>query len=339
MLAAPELEDDERFDEEWRGVAAESGYRALLAVPVEAPRTDEGALVLVFFAEERRFADDDLELARNLAGAARGALERSELFEAERRARALAQQLAAHGPLLATELDPAAVLDEVVQQAPALLDADAAAIRVLDGDELVVAAGRGDETQDVLDSRVPSTARLAGDAVQSRAPVARRRTPATTSGCCRPTRCSPRATPPSSAVPLVGPEGAVHGRALRLLPQPRAWREEEIEALAAFAGNAVRRALERRALPARRAREGAQRRDPLQHRRRHRRRRPRGQRRALERGRGGDHRRSRRTTRSAGRRATCCSASSSPARTRRPASGSSRSGAAARRSGSRSPRR
>jgi len=102
---------------------------ALLAVPVESPRSEEGALVLVFFDEERRFTDDDLELARNLAGAARGALERSELFEAERRSRALAQQLARTGSRLATELDPAAVLDEVVQQAPMLLDADAAVIR------------------------------------------------------------------------------------------------------------------------------------------------------------------------------------------------------------------
>src|SRR5205814_114309 len=78
-------------------------------------------LVLVFFSEGRTFADEDLELARNLAGAARGALERAELFEAERSARALSQQLARTGGLLATELDPAAVLDEVVQQAPRLV--------------------------------------------------------------------------------------------------------------------------------------------------------------------------------------------------------------------------
>src|SRR6185503_75626 len=172
VLAAPRIEDDERFDEEWRNIARESGYRSLLAVPVEAPRTEECALVLVFFAEERRFADDDLELARNLAGAARGALERSELFEVERRARALAQQLARTGTQLATELDPAAVLEEVVRQAPKLLHADAAVIRLLAGDELVAEAGTGEEAQELLGSRVASTARLAGDAVQSRAPVA-----------------------------------------------------------------------------------------------------------------------------------------------------------------------
>ncbi|MFL5920920.1 MAG: GAF domain-containing protein [Gaiellaceae bacterium] len=237
VLAAANLADDDRFDDEWRSATHESGYSGLLAVPVEAPRSEEGALVLVFFPEERRFTDDDLELARNLAGAARGALERSELFEAERRARALAQQLARTGTLLATELDPGAVLDQVVGHAPALLDADAAVIRLLEGDELVAAAGVGDETGGVLGSRMPSTARLAGDAVQSRSAVA---VPDS-----RDDQRLLQADPMLAAgyascvaVPLVGTEGSVHGVLSVYCRTPRAWREEEVEALAAFAGNA-----------------------------------------------------------------------------------------------------
>jgi PAS domain S-box-containing protein len=236
VLAAPRLADDERFDDEWRSVTLESGYRSLLAVPVEAPGT-EGALVLVFFPEERRFADDDLELARNLAGAARGALERSELFEAERRSRALAQELARTGTLLATELDPAALLDEVARHAPELLEADAAVVRLLEGDELVGAAAVGHEVASVLDSRVASTARLAGDAVQSRSPVA--------VPDARDDQRLLQADPMLAAgyascvaVPLVAPEGAVHGVLSVYCRAPRAWREEEVGALAAFAGNA-----------------------------------------------------------------------------------------------------
>jgi len=237
VLAAPSLEVDERFDEVWRSVAHESGYRSLLAVPVDVPRTEEGALVLVFFPDERRFADDDLELARNLAGAARGALERSELFEAERRTRALAQQLARTGALLATELDPATLLDDVVRQAPMLLDADAGVIRVLEGDELVAEAAVGDEAVSVLESRVASTARLAGDAVQSRSPVA--------ISDAREDQRLLQADPMLAAgyascvaVPLVGAEGGVHGVLSVYCRPPRVWREEEVEALAAFAGNA-----------------------------------------------------------------------------------------------------
>jgi PAS domain S-box-containing protein len=238
VLAASRLADDDRFDAAWRDVARECGYGSLLAVPVEAPRSEEeeGALVLVFFVEERRFADDDLELARNLAGAARGALERSELFEAERRSRALAQQLARTGGLLATELDPAAVLDEVVRQAPALLDADAAAVRLLEGDELVAAAVTGDTAMTALGSRVPSTARLAGDAVQSRTPVA--------VADARADQRLLQADPVLAAgyagylgVPLGSPDGVVYGVLSVYTREPRSWREEEIEALAAFAGN------------------------------------------------------------------------------------------------------
>ncbi len=236
VLAAPRLSDDDRFDEGWRQVTRECGYGSLLAVPVEAPRSEQGALVLVFFVEERRIADDDLELARNLAGAARGALERSELFEAERRSRALAQQLARTGGLLATELDPAALLDEVVCQAPTLLDADAAVVRVLERDELAAVAVTGEGLATVIDSRVPSTARLAGDAVQSRAPVA--------VPDARDDQRLLQADPVLAAgyagylgVPLVGPEGTVYGVLSVYTTDPRPWREEEVEALAAFAGN------------------------------------------------------------------------------------------------------
>jgi PAS domain S-box-containing protein len=236
VLAAPSLADDDRFDEQWRRIADECGYRSLLAAPVETPRSEEGGLVLVFFSEERRFADDDLELARNLTGAARGALERSELFEAERRSRALAQQLARTSSLLAPELDPAVVLDEVVRRAPELLSADAAVLRLLEGDELVVGAASGGLDQVALETRLPSTARLAGDAVQSRAPVA--------VPDARDDQRLLQADPVLAAgyagyagVPLVGPEGTVHGVLSVYTADPRQWAEEEIETLVAFAGN------------------------------------------------------------------------------------------------------
>ena len=188
----------------------ECGYTSLLAAPVETPRSEEGALVLVFFAEEHRFADDDLELARNLTGAARGALERSTLFEAERRQRALAQELARTSSLLAPELDPATVLEEIVQRAPELLGADAAILRLLEGDELVVGAAGGEAAADALETRLASTARLAGDAVQSRAAVA--------VPDARDDQRLLQADPMLAAgyagylgAPLVGPEGTVHG--------------------------------------------------------------------------------------------------------------------------------
>jgi PAS domain S-box-containing protein len=234
VLAAARLEDDDRFDERWRQIADECGYRSLLAAPVETPRLEESGLVLVFFAEERRFADDDLELARNLTAAARGALERSELFEAERRSRALAQQLAETTRILTPELDPAVVLDEVAQRAPELLSADAAVLRLLEADELVLGAASGVSDEAALEPRLPSTVRLAGDAVQSRGPVAvtdarddqrlLQADPVLAAGYAG-----------YAAAPLVGPEGTVHGVLSVYTEEPRRWADEEIEALVNFA--------------------------------------------------------------------------------------------------------
>src|SRR5262249_3399449 len=171
VIAAPNVADDDRFEPQWRGMAAKAGYGAVLAVPVEAPGGRNG-LAVVFFEGRRRFSDYDLELAQNLAGTARGALERSELYESERRARALAQQLARTGTLLTTELDPAAVLDEIVAQAPALLGTDAAVVRLLEDDELVVSAAGGEFPDDLLESRSPATGWAAADAIQTGTPVA-----------------------------------------------------------------------------------------------------------------------------------------------------------------------
>ena len=236
VLAAASLAGDDRFHSEWKELARHAGYDALLAVPLETARGEGCGLVLVFFASARPFTDDDLELARQLAHAARGALERSELYEAERNARALAQQLARTGSLLATELDPEAVLEEVVQRAPSLLGADACAIRVLEGDELVITAASGDGTDDLLGDRAPASGWLSGDVYQSRTPVA-----------VANAREDDRYLDADAVlafgyraylgVPLIGPEGTSHGVLALYATHPRTWRAEEIEALLALAAN------------------------------------------------------------------------------------------------------
>jgi two-component system phosphate regulon sensor histidine kinase PhoR len=234
LLSASSLADDDRFGRSWRRL---SGVRSLLAIPVDPPRREAGGLVVVFFAEQRSFSADDLELGRRLAGAARGGLERSELYESERTSRALSQQLARMGGLLATELDPAAILDEVADQAPALLGADACAIQLVEGDELVISAVGGKTAPSAVGWRLPATARPAGDVVQARVPVV-------FSDAAEDGRLlvdDPVLAAGHSAylgVPLVGLEGGFQGVLAVYSERPRVWREEEIEALAALAGNA-----------------------------------------------------------------------------------------------------
>jgi PAS domain S-box-containing protein len=236
ILVSSSITDDERLLPDLRAAAAASRYLSLISVPVEAPRDAGRGLVLIFFAEERSFSDDDLELARHLADATRGALERSELFEAERGARALAQQLTRTGRLLTSELDPAVVLDEVVQQAPALVNAEAGAFRLLDGEELVVTAADGEGAQDALGSRSPAAGWLSGDVLQSGAPVAL----AQAGDDERFRGLDPMLRAGHAAflgVPVGGAEGETLGVLAVYASLPREWREEEIEALLAVAAS------------------------------------------------------------------------------------------------------
>jgi PAS domain S-box-containing protein len=235
-LASPDITRDDRFEPSWQKQAKAAGYRALLAVPAASPRTELSGLVVVFFADEREFTDEDLELARHLGDAARGALERSELFEAERTARALSQQLARTGGVLATELDPAAVLEEVVQQAPSLLEADACAVRTLEEDELVVSAASGEGAEEAVGSRESATSRLSGDVFQSRSPLAVEDV-TTDERLVGADAILLAGYAAYLGVPLSGPEGTLTGVLSVYARKPRQWRPEEIEALLALAGN------------------------------------------------------------------------------------------------------
>ena len=237
VIAAPALAQDERLPQSWRDAAARAGFASLLSVPVVSPRDGAGGLVAIFFDEARTFSDDDLELAQHLAGAVRGALERSELYEAERGARSLAQQLARTGRLLSRELDPEAILDEVVSQAQDLLQADGCAIRLLDSGELVVGAASGLGASAAIGSRGSAEAWLSGDVVQSRSPVALEDAGAD----ARLRELDPMLAAGNTGflgVPLGGNDRSLGGVLSVYSTRARVWREEEIDALLALAASA-----------------------------------------------------------------------------------------------------
>jgi two-component system, OmpR family, phosphate regulon sensor histidine kinase PhoR len=233
ILASTALARDDRFAEDVRRLLTSEGYRSLLSVPVAGAHGTTNAVV-VLFRDERTFSDNDLALARHLTGAARGALERAELFEGERRARTFSQRLAHIGGLLATKLDPAAAFAEVVHEAPELLDADAAVVRVLENDELVVRAAWGPGTEGLRNMRASSAAGVVGVAAQSRAPLAvsdasetprfGREDPLLGNGM---TACV--------AVPMIAHGGVLRGVLAVYDRGVRAWRDDEVQALLALA--------------------------------------------------------------------------------------------------------
>jgi len=231
VVAAADVERDGRFDDVWRAAP----FASLLAIPVGA---EPPALVVVFFEERRQFAQDDLELARQLAGAARGALDRARMFEAERSARSLSQQLARAGGLFATELDPAAVGEAILGEALALLHPDAAALALLDGDELLFSAAAGEGADEAIGARASAAGWAGGDVVQSRAPVAHADVSAD------PALAEADALLAFGhraylGVPLLGGLDAPLQGVLSVYSRaPRGWRDEEIQALALLAANA-----------------------------------------------------------------------------------------------------
>ena len=232
VLAAASVAGDERFGPEWQ----RSPIASLLAVPVSE---GAGGLLLVCFRAPRAFTGHDLELAQQVAAAAHGALERSRLFEAERAARALAQQLARAAAALASELDPDAVLA---------------------GDR----SGGGRPGRRGCGARLDARRRRARRRRRRGAPrprrrvahVLRRRTapPAT---CSRPAHRShsqpgrrhaghgladpllARGLAGYLGVPLAGSGDEPRGVLSVYSHEPRSWREEEIEALTTLAANAA----------------------------------------------------------------------------------------------------
>jgi PAS domain S-box-containing protein len=129
------------------------GQEAIAFVPLHVQRRTIGVMALSF-ATPRAFDRDDRELLATLAGQCAQALERARLYEAERQARAEAedaigrtmrlQSLAAE---LAEALTPAQVAEVVVAHGMASIDADAGALQLLsdDGKMLEVVNGRGSD--------------------------------------------------------------------------------------------------------------------------------------------------------------------------------------------------
>ena len=238
VLASRQLRGDTRFGAGLSVAAAAADRGSLLAVPLQQPGGEGAGLVLVFFRGERSFGDEQLELAAQVAAAARGALERSDLYERERRSRQLAQRLAFAGRGLAGELDPDNVLDKTARYAVQLLACDGASVRVLDDDEVVVRAATGSGAAAALDTRAPSTAWLVGDIVQTRAT----RSIADVGGDTRVGEADAMVADGYAGylgVPMIGPEEATHGILAVYSKLPREWREEEAEALHALAATAA----------------------------------------------------------------------------------------------------
>ena len=185
-----------------------------------------------------RVLADDLELAQQVARAARGAFERSRLFDAERTARSLAQQLARTGSLLATELDPAAVIDAVVTEAASCC----AWMRRRSRRSTTATSWSLQRPETVPTARSASGPRAGAahrEMSSGRAPRRRYEDAAQNDSLREETRFLAAGHAAYLGVPLSAPDGGLYGVLSVYGRAPRVWREEEVQALVALAANAA----------------------------------------------------------------------------------------------------
>ncbi len=237
VVLCSDVEGDRRVPAAERRRMLEAGQRSALCVPVSAS-AGPAAVLGVVWPEPRSSSDDDLELARHLAIAAGAAIERSETLASERRARARAQELQRIGGLMASNLDAAAVLREIVSQAALLLGADSCALRLVEGDRLVVRAVEGDASEVLAGEQGPLAGGPTGEVLSRRTPVA-----------VADMAADDRFLPDDPLVlakfaaylgaPILSPDGDLRGVLALYDRRRRVWKPDEIEALEAFANSAT----------------------------------------------------------------------------------------------------
>ena len=211
---------------------------ALLAVPIahDGARSAAGVVTLLW-RRTREFDDADVALAERLRVAAAAAVERVQLEEAERRASTTARELQRVGALLAADLDPRAVLRQIVAQAVSLLGADACALRLLEEDELVLRAAEGAPVESLGGERLSVSDVLAAEVLATSRPVALDDLAA--DGRLAPDDPVLKAGFASWAgAPIASADGGVQGMLAIFGRHPRRLRDDEVEALAAFANSA-----------------------------------------------------------------------------------------------------
>ncbi|MBX6342940.1 MAG: GAF domain-containing protein, partial [Thermomicrobiaceae bacterium] len=158
----------------------EARVAALATIPLTVRGRAIGALGLSF-QEEQAFDDETRAMMLSLARQCAQAVERARLFEAERRARAVAEQAAdriarlqAVTAALSEALTPAQVAEVVVREAAAAFRADGGFLSLLAPDvalELVYCLGYPDEVRERL-ARVPLDAPLlVADSIRTRQAV------------------------------------------------------------------------------------------------------------------------------------------------------------------------
>lgn len=116
--------------------------RAILALPLVAGDQKLGA-VIITFQQPRKFTANEVEWGQQAARQIALAVAKAQLLETEREQRLLAETLQEVTLVFASKTNPAAVLDEILQQAQRLVPFKTSSITLLESNMLKVVRSRG----------------------------------------------------------------------------------------------------------------------------------------------------------------------------------------------------
>jgi two-component system, chemotaxis family, CheB/CheR fusion protein len=159
-------------------VIRDLGLTSAMIVPFVGTTRPLGAMLFVMAESGRRYREADLALAEEVARRAVLAIERAELYDAERRARAAAEQAGrrlhelqsvTEAALAYRSLDE--LLEELLDRIRVLLETDTAAVLVLEDDVLAARAAKGLEEGVERGVRIPVGKGFAGKIAAERRAV------------------------------------------------------------------------------------------------------------------------------------------------------------------------
>lgn len=140
-LTAPDVLADSRFAPAW-DVLRERGTRSLIIVPLLVGDQVIGTLGFDF-VQRRDFSLREMEMVETIASQASVAITKSQLYDAERDQRILAEALRDTAALLNSTLNFDEVLERILENVKRVVPHDAANIMLIDGDTAYVVRSRG----------------------------------------------------------------------------------------------------------------------------------------------------------------------------------------------------
>jgi signal transduction histidine kinase/DNA-binding response OmpR family regulator/putative methionine-R-sulfoxide reductase with GAF domain len=159
---------DSRFDHPaFRIVPHQAG----LLVPLVLDGEVAGAFYLAWWTERRRFTAHELGMIERVSGQVSLFLRNVRLYEQAERSRRRLETLNQVSRRLAEVHDTDAALTLIVEEATRLLGGDAAGLRLIEGDELVMRAHTRDAEPLMSQPRLPAGQYLAGRIVSTGQPV------------------------------------------------------------------------------------------------------------------------------------------------------------------------